>query len=358
MHAADAVLMRGGTSKGLYFDARSLPVEVAERDRFLIAAMGSPNERQIDGMGGGHPLTSKVAVVSASSDDDIDVDYLFLQVVVGEARVSDQQNCGNILAGVAPYALEKGLVRASGSETVVRVRMLNTNAVAAVTVCTPGGQVTYEGNARIDGVDGTAAPVLIDFADAAGSSCGALLPTRNAVDVVEGVPVTCIDNGMPVVVLSAADVGRTGQESPAELEADNDVKSRIESIRRRSGALMNLGDVAEKTVPKVTLVSPPTAGGAIATRTFIPHRVHQAIGALGAASVAAACCIPGSAASVVADTVRGGPLDIEHPSGRFTVDIEIAESAGEYQVKRSVLLRTARKLMDGTVYLPESDSAC
>jgi 4-oxalomesaconate tautomerase len=345
--------MRGGTSKGLYFDRDDLPSDRAARDALLLAAMGSPDERQIDGMGGAHPLTSKVAVISKADDDDVDVDYLFLQVVVDRALVSDGQNCGNILAGVGPYAIERGIVPADEGETTVRIRMINTGGIAIATVQTPGGKVRYDGAARIDGVPGTAAPVMLDFADVAGSSCGALLATGNVRDDIDGVAATLIDNGMPVVVLNAADLGKRGDETPAELEADDTLKEKIEAIRLAAGRLMNLGDVRDKTVPKMCLVSPARDGGAIATRTFIPHRVHDAIGVLGAASVAAACCVNGSIAYEVAGGCEGGKLDIEHPTGRFTVDIDVTDIDGEHHVRRSALLRTARKLMDGHVYVPE-----
>jgi 4-oxalomesaconate tautomerase len=344
------IVMRGGTSKGLYFRKEDLHEDAATRDRLLLAVMGSPDARQIDGMGGAHPLTSKVAVVSESPDDLADVDYLFLQVMVDKAQVSDGQNCGNILAGVGPFAIEQGIVEPTGEVTSVRVRMLNSGGIAVASVQTPSGQVSYEGNARIDGVPGTAAPVMIDFADVAGSNCGALLPTGRVVDVIDGVSVTCVDNGMPVVLLRASDLGKTGYESPDELEADDALRTRVESIRLKAGPLMNLGDVAQKTVPKMSLIAPAQAGGVIATRTFIPHRVHQSIGVLGAASVAVACCVPGTVADGVAPTVAGGELDVEHPSGRFTVDIDIAESDGQFTVTRSALLRTARKLMDGNVF--------
>lgn len=353
LKAIPTVVMRGGTSKGLYFDRDDLPTDRAARDALLLAVMGSPDERQIDGMGGAHPLTSKVAVISKAVDDDADVDYLFLQVVVDRALVSDGQNCGNILAGVGPYAIERGIVPADDGETTVRIRMINTGGIAIATVQTPGGEVTYDGAARIDGVPGTAAPVMLDFADVAGSSCGALLPTGNAHDDIDGIAATLVDNGMPVVVLNAADLGKRGDETPAELEADDTLKAKIEKFRLAAGQLMNLGDVRDKTVPKMCLVSPARDGGAIATRTFIPHRVHDAIGVLGAASVAAACCIPGSVAYEVAGGSQGGKLDIGHPTGRFTVDIDIADVGGEYRIRRSALLRTARKLMDGHVYVPE-----
>ena len=348
-------LMRGGTSKGLYFHARDLPADRAARDRVLLAAMGSPDPRQIDGVGGAHPLTSKVAVVAASTRADADVDYLFLQVVVDRPEVTDSQNCGNILAGIGPWAIENGLVPAGDPVTPVRIHMLNTASVAIAHVPTPGGQVEYQGDARIDGVPGTAAAIPIDFLDVAGSSCGALLPTGSIVDRVDDIEVTCIDNGMPVVLLGASDVGKSGYEEPAELEADAALKKRIERIRLALGSRMNLGDVTGKTVPKMCLVSPPRAGGAICTRTFIPHRVHEAIGVLGAVSVATACVLPGSVAARVGVVPPGGSvrqLDIEHPTGFFTVAMDVAISDSSIEVRRSALVRTARKLMRGEVFVP------
>jgi 4-oxalomesaconate tautomerase len=348
-------LMRGGTSKGLYFHARDLPADRPTRDRVLLAAMGSPDPRQIDGLGGAHPLTSKVAVVAPSTLADADVDYLFLQVVVDRAEVSDSQNCGNILAGIGPWAIENGLVPARDPVTPVRIHMVNTASVAVAHVPTPGGVVEYEGDARIDGVPGTAAAIPIDFVDVAGSSCGALLPTGSVVDAVDDIEVTCIDNGMPVVLMKASDLGRSGYESPEALEGDKDLKARVERIRLRAGPRMNLGDVAAKTVPKMCLVAPPRAGGAICTRTFIPHRVHDAIGVLGAVSVATACVLPGSVAAEVGVIPTGGAsrqLDIEHPTGFFTVAMDVAIDGSSIVVRRSALVRTARKLMRGEAFVP------
>ena len=349
--------MRGGTSKGLIFLAEDLPDELSLRDQVLLAAMGSPDVRQIDGMGGTHPLTSKVGVISKSTRSDADVDYLFLQVVVDKAEVSESQNCGNILAAVGPFALEKGLLEPQGDLTEVRIHMVNTANLAIAQVQTPGGEVNYEGEARIDGVPGTAAPVLLDFLDTAGSSCGALLPTGRACDEMNGVKVTCIDNGMPVVLIAAQDLGKTGYESPAELEADAQLKSRVESIRLQAGALMNLGDVTTKTVPKMSLVAPAQQGGVIATRTFIPHRVHEAIGVLGAVSVASACVLPDSVAQQVTGLqAESGRItfDVEHPTGFFTVGLEVEASSSEVVLQRAGLLRTARMLMRGEVLIPKS----
>jgi 4-oxalomesaconate tautomerase len=343
---------RGGTSKGLYFHAGDLPADRATRDAVLLAAMGSPDAREIDGMGGAHPLTSKVAVVKASARDDADVDYLFLQVWPDRAEVSDNQNCGNLLAGVGPFAIEEGLIAVGGGVTEVRIWMENTQSLAIAHVETPGGAVRYDGEARIDGVPGTHAPIPIDFLDVAGSSCGALLPTGNAVDVIEGVRVTCIDNGMPVVCLKAADVGLSGYETPAEIEANAAVKAKVEAIRLAVGPLMKLGDVTKKTVPKMSLLAPAQHGGVVATRTFIPHRVHEAIGVFGAVSVATACLVPGSVAAEVATVTDPANLEVEHPTGFFTVAMDVALVDGAVQVKRAALLRTARLLMRGDVFVP------
>jgi 4-oxalomesaconate tautomerase len=357
LRAIPSTLMRGGTSKGLYFHARDLPQSPRARDQVLLAAMGSPDPRQIDGVGGAHPLTSKIAVIAPSERADADVDYLFLQVVVDKAEVSDSQNCGNILAGVGPWAIENGLVRVAGDSTPVRIHMVNTGSIAVAHVPTPRGAVEYEGDARIDGVPGTAAAIPIDFLDVAGSSCGALFPTGASVDRIADIEVTCIDNGMPVVVLRAADLGKRGDESPEELEADAALRARVESIRLAAGPRMNLGDVLKKTVPKMCLVSAARHGGTIHTRTFIPHRVHEAIGVLGAVSVATACVTPGAIAAQVAGLApRSGPqrLEIEHPTGFFTVEMDVQVAGSSVTVKRSALLRTARKLMQGEVFVPAS----
>ena len=341
--------MRGGTSKGGYFLAEDLPADVAARDAFLLRVMGSPDIRQIDGMGGADPLTSKVAVVKRSDREGVDVDYLFLQVFVDRPVVTDAQNCGNILAGIGPFAIDRGLVAAVDGVTKVAIYMENTGQVAVAEVQTPGGVVCYTGGAGIDGVPGVAAPIPLEFRDTAGSSCGALLPTGNVVDVIEGVEATLIDNGMPCVVLRAADLGITGDETPEELEADEGLRAKLEAIRLKAGPLMNLGDVTDKSVPKMTMVSRPRAGGAISTRTFIPHRCHKTIGVLGAVSVATACLLDGAPAAALAETGDGDArsLSIEHPTGEMTV---IARLDATGTPTSAAILRTARKLMDGVVF--------
>ena len=349
-----AMQMRGGTSKGLYFLARDLPADSAERDDLLLRVMGSPDPRQIDGVGGAHPLTSKVAVVAPSAVPGIDVDYLFLQVMVDKAIVTDKQNCGNILAGVGPFAVERGLVPARGDQTSVRIRMVNTDGIVTATFPTPGGRPRYDGDTVIDGVPGTAAAVVLEFeaspAGDHGDAASSVFPTGNVTDVFGGIPVTCVDNGMPVVVVAAASFGKTGYEPVAELEGDEDLNKRVQELRLDAGKAMGLGDVSGTTVPKISLVAPPAHGGTISTRTFIPVRVHESIGVLGAVSVGTAVVVPGAVGHDLA-VLDGGPrLSIEHPSGALQVEAELDTSASPPRVVRSGVVRTARKLFDGTVF--------
>ncbi len=350
--------MRGGTSRGPFFLASDLPIDTAARDAILLAVMGSPDARQIDGLGGADPLTSKVGIVSISNAPGVDIDFLFAQVLIHEARVDTTPNCGNMLAAAGPFAIETGLFPAQSPTTTLRIRTVNTGTLANVTLQTPNGKMTYAGSAKIDGVPGTAAPVEIDFLETQGSVCGKMLPTGNVVDTFDGVAVTCIDNGMPVVVMKASDLGVTGYESCDALNADGALKARLESIRLKAGAAMGLGDVTKKVVPKMTLVAPPRAEGAICTRTFIPHDCHAAIGVLGAVSVASACVLPGSPAAACA-TIAAAPkavVSVEHPSGEFTVTLTI-DPRDQTNILSAALLRTARVIMRGEVQLPEALAA-
>ena len=352
------MLMRGGTSKGLYFLAADLPDQPEQRDELLLRIMGSGHPQQIDGLGGAHPLTSKVAVVSPSRRDDADIDYLFLQLGVDQTTVTDQQNCGNILAGVGPFAVERGLIEPGAGSTTARIRMVNSDSLVTATFATPGGVPVYSGSTAIDGVPGTAAPISLLFADTVGSATGHLLPTGSVCDRIAGVQVTCIDNGMPVVVARATDLGITGYESHAGLTANADLADRVQSIRLAAGHLMGLGDVRHASVPKTTLVSSPRDGGSVCTRTFIPVRPHTAIGVLGAVSVATALLFPDAAgADLVQPLGPDQPFDIEHPSGHLLVDVELDTARQPPMVRRAGVVRTARKLFDGTVYAasPASD---
>lgn len=346
------MLMRGGTSKGAYFLAKDLPSDSAQRDDLLLRILGSPDPRQIDGIGGAHPLTSKVAIVSLSASPGADIDFLFAQVGVLEPIVDTTPNCGNILAGVGPFAIERGLIPAASNVTRVRVRTLNTGTLAELLVATPAGEVEYEGAASIDGVPGTAAAIPINFLDTAGSVCGSLFPTGQRIDTIEGHAITCIDNGMPVVLLRAVDFGLSGSESCAEIEAATEALLRIESIRLEAGRRMGLGDVVDAVVPKMCLISAPVDGGCLNTRSLIPKKCHASIGVFGAVSVATACVLPGTIAYPLAERPVGQikVMEVEHPTGKFQVRLELSGTDEEPTVERGGLIRTARALFDGIVY--------
>jgi 4-oxalomesaconate tautomerase len=356
--AIPCLFMRGGTSRGPFFLDSDLPADVAQRDALLLSVMGSPDVRQIDGMGGADPLTSKVGMVRRGQTPGVDLEFLFAQVSVKEARVDTTPNCGNMLAAVAPFGLETGLVKATGDITTLRVLTRNTGTLSDIEVRTPGGRVEYSGDARIDGVPGTASPVNISFLETAGSVCGSLLPTGRLVDRFDGVDVTCIDNGMPVVVVAAEALGVTGYETRDELNANAALKQKIESIRLQAGPAMNLGDVAQKVVPKMCLVAHPNAGGHLCTRTFIPHDCHSAVGVLGAVTVATAAVMPGSVANRYARVPAGTPktISVEHPSGEFSVVLTMNPD-DPADVLQAALLRTARLIMRGEVYVPTAVAA-
>jgi len=356
--AIPCLFMRGGTSRGPFFSESDLPSDVEARDRLLLAVMGSPDVRQIDGLGGADPLTSKVGIVRRGQSPGVDLEFLFAQVSIREARVDTTPNCGNMLAAVVPFALETGLAEATGDVTTLRVLTRNTGTLSDIEVRTPLRKVEYAGDARIDGVPGTASPVNISFLETAGSVCGSLLPTGRLVDRFDGVFVTCIDNGMPVVMMAAEALGVTGYESRDELNADAALRRRIESIRLQAGPAMNLGDVEHKVVPKMCLIARPRAGGHVSTRTFIPRDCHSAVGVLGAVTVATAAVMPGSVAhryAVVPDGLTK-TLSVEHPSGEFTVVLTL-DSADPTRVVRAALLRTARLIMRGEVFVPRSTNS-
>ena len=350
MSGVRCMLMRGGTSKGLYFVATDLPSDPADRDALLLAVMGSGHPMQVDGVGGAHSLASKVAVVSPSARADADIDYLFLQLGVDEPTITDQQNCGNILAGVGPFAVERWLIAAGFRSTTARIHMVNSGSVVSATFATPGGRPRYCGEAAIAGVPGTAAPILLRFAGTAGSATGSLLPTGSIRDTACGVEVSCVDNGMPVVLARAVDLGISGYESAAELAGDDELSRRVRSLWLAAGRLMGLGDVRGLTVPKVTLISPPRDGGAICTRTFIPIRPHDSIGVLGAVTVATALLLGGTGAELASFPSLGHLIDVEHPSGHLVVEAELDTSASPPTVLSAGVVRTARKLFDGWAF--------
>lgn len=344
--------MRGGTSKAACFLVSDLPADPVLRDSVLLAVMGSPDPRQIDGLGGADPLTSKVAIIQPSSRYGVDVDYLFAQVNVNNAVVDYGQNCGNILAAVGPFAIERGVITPQEGSTQVSIYMENTGQIAhAIIPTTPEG-VEYDGELRIDGVPGSAAEIVLNFQDIAGSSCGALLPTGNALNYADGIPVTCIDNGMPVILIRAEDLQRSGYESREELDNDSALKQKLESIRLQMGPKMHLGDVRHRTVPKMTLLAEPRNGGAISSRTFIPHRCHASVGVLGAVSIATACLIPNTVAQGLAriSDTPSQRVSVEHPSGEFSV---LLQREGQH-ISGCGLLRTARLIFDGKVAISGS----
>ncbi len=356
-HAIPCALMRGGTSKGAYFLSAHLPTAPTARDRILLQALGSPDARQIDGIGGGDPLTSKVAIIGPSSDPRAALDFLFAQIVIGQPRVDTTPNCGNILSGVAAFAIDRGLIAARDPETPVIVRNVNTGALVEVVQPTPDGRLTFEGDLAIDGVPGTGAPIRLNFLDVVGSATGALLPTGRTMDCIDGISVTCIDMAVPLLLVPAQALGKTGRESPSELDADEFLRVRLELIRREAGRRMGLGDVSERVTPKLALVSPGQGASSITSRYFTPLTCHKAHAITGAIGLAAACAVPGTVAHELRPVVNAGDrVVIEHPAGSLAVELEL-ETAAEGAVptfRRASVLRTARKLFDGMVQVPLS----
>ncbi len=351
------VLMRGGTSRAPFFLAEDLPSDPALRDEVLLSVMGSPHPYQVDGIGGATPFTSKVAIISRSSRPGIDVDYLFAQVLVNERAVDTKPNCGNILGAVGPYAVEAGLVPARDGETTVRIFNVNTAAEVDAIVQTPGGQVAYEGDAAIDGVPGQSAPVRLNFRSAIGAVTGRLLPTGRPLDVIDGIEVSCVDVAMPMVLIPAEQLGKTGHESAEALDADTALIERMEAIRRKAGVLMGMGDVAGSVVPKLGLLAAPQRGGTISSRYFVPYSCHRAHAVTGALCVASACAVPGTVASRLSGLPAAAPqgvVGIEHPSGLISIDLDVDLAGDAPLIRRAALIRTARRLFEGKVLIPSA----
>ncbi len=349
------VIMRGGTSRGPFFHATDLPADIPTRDAVLLSVMGSPHEYQVDGIGGAISVTSKVAMISKSKHPEADVDYLFAQVQINERIVDTKPNCGNMLVAVAPFALETGLVAAKPGETTVRIFNVNTQSLVDSIVQTPGGNVTYAGDAAIDGVPGTAAPIKLNFKSAIGSVTKKMLPTGNPLDVIDGVEVSCVDIAMPVVLMRAEAFGKSGHETTTELDADRALFARMESIRRKAGVLMGMGDVAKSVVPKIALLSPPRKGGIITSRYFVPETCHKSHPVTGTVCIASACAIPGTVAAQIAQLPPApqGVIRIEHPSGIIMVDLDVDLAGGRQDLRRAALVRTARRIFEGYACVPE-----
>ena len=349
------VLMRGGTSRGPFFLASDLPGDAQLRDEVLLAVMGSPHEIQVDGIGGAHSVTSKVAIVGKSRNPEADVDYLFAQVEINERIVDTKPNCGNMLVAVGPFAIETGLVPAKSGETTVRIFNVNTQSLVESIVQTPGGTVTYAGDAAIDGVPGTAAPVRLNFKTAIGSVTKKMLPTGKPLDVIDGVEVSCVDVAMPVILMRAEAFGKTGHETAAELDTDKELFKRMEAIRRKAGEMMGMGDVSKLVVPKIALLSKPRKGGTITSRFFVPYACHKAHAVTGTVCIASACAIPGTVAAQIAPLPAApqGVVRIEHPSGMIAIDFDADLAGGTPVLRRAALIRTARRIFDGHVHVPE-----
>ncbi|MGH8660390.1 MAG: 4-oxalomesaconate tautomerase [Burkholderiales bacterium] len=348
------VIMRGGTSRGPFFLATDLPADTQTRDEVLLAVMGSPHEYQVDGIGGANPLTSKVAMIGRSKRPDADVDYLFAQVIIDRKIVDTKPNCGNMLVAVGPFAIEAGLVSANNGETTVRIFNVNTQALVEAIVQTPGGNVSYEGKASIDGVPGTAAPVGINFKGGIGSVTGKQLPSGRPLDVIDGVEVSCVDVAMPMILMRAEAFGKTGHESAAALDADKELFKRMEAIRIQAGALMGMGDVSRLVVPKIGLLAKPARGGTITSRYFVPYSCHKAHAVTGTVCVASALAIPGTVASnlVRLPPAPQGIVEIEHPSGKIAIDLDADFTDGRQELRRAALVRTARRIFEGYVHVP------
>ncbi len=349
-------IYRGGTSKGPLFLKSDLPADRDDISTVLLAAMGSPHPRQIDGIGGAESLTSKVVIVSKSERDDAEVDYLFAQVTPDSDYVDYESNCGNMLSAIAPFAVEKGLVRADGDETVVRIYNVNTDSVIISTIKTPNGQITFEGDARIDGVSGTAAPVRENFAGSIGSKTKKLLPTGAIREEINGLEVSCLDVAVPLVMVRASDVGKTGHETKAELDADANLIATLEAVRREAGKRMGMGDVSKFVVPKPILVAPPRKGGTIAARDFVPYNCHATFSVTGSMALSTACIMPGSIANELSgvQSMELQTIKIEHPQGIMEIEAAGHMEGDAFILDEATLLRTCRKLMEGAVCIPRS----
>ncbi len=354
--AIPCVIMRGGTSRGPFLLRKDLPADTATRDAVLLAIMGSPHGYQVDGIGGANPLTSKVAMISPSIREDADVDFLFAQVLIDKKIVDTKPNCGNMLIAVGPFAIESGIVLATHPETTVRVYNVNTDAVVEQIVQTPNGVVTYQGDTAIDGVPGTAAPVKVNFKSTIGSVTGKLLPTGKPLDIIDGIEVSCVDVAMPMILMRASDFGKTGYETATELDADQALFEKMESIRRKAGLLMGLGDVSNMVVPKIGLLSPAREGGTITSRYFVPTTCHRAHAVTGTVCVASALAIPGTVAATIAQLPPApqGAILIEHPSGKIAIDLDADFVNGKQDLRRAALIRTARRVFEGNTLIPKS----
>ena len=351
-----AIFMRGGTSRGLYFNKADLPEDIELWDAILLKAFGSPDTRQVDGVGGTTSVTSKTCILSPSARDDCDIAYFFAQLAVAEAQVDYAPTCGNMLAGVGPYAIETGMVPAQNGETRVRIHQVNTGGLVEAVIPTPGGDVEYEGQFSIDGVPGTAAPILLNFMNVVGSRTGKLFPTGEKKESIDGVDVTIIDAAMPCMIMSAADVGKSGYETADELDADALFFKRVEKMRLEAGHRMGLGDVSGQVQPKIVILSPPRTGGSITSRYFVPDKTHETHAITGGIAVAYASVTSGTVAEPLAELQTNGNkprFSIEHPAGQLHLSLSLKDGKSGKELEAAGITRTARMIMRGSIMVPE-----
>lgn len=349
------LFMRGGTSRGPYFRRSDLPEDLETLSEVLVAAVGSGHPLNIDGIGGGNAVTTKVAMLSLSDDPWADVDYFFAQVSVGDGTVDFKPTCGNILSGVGPAAIEMGLVGATGAETPVKIRAVNTGAKVHATVQTGPDGVIYDGDAAIDGVPGSAAPVALQFMDTVGGATGAFLPTGNLIDTFDGIDVTCMDVAMPMVIARAEAFGLTGYESVDALEANTDFFQGMEAVRIRAGEAMGIANVAQSVTPKFGLLAPATDGGTVAARYFMPWVTHPTMAVTGAQCLASCVLTPGTVAEGLAPRTNDRParITLEHANGQIDVLVDYDLTEDGIDLRSAGLVRTARLLARGEVMVPK-----
>ena len=346
--------MRGGTSRGPYFKRSDLPEDPARLSEVLVTLIGSGSPLNIDGIGGGATVTTKVAMLSKSEDDWADIDYFFAQVSVEDHHVDYKPTCGNILSGVGPAALEMGMIAPGGDETIIKIRAVNTGARIVAKIQTPHGRVIYDGDRAIDGVPGTSAPIELQFRDVVGGVTGAFLPTSNLIDEIDGIPVTCMDVAMPMVIARAGDFNLTGYEKCSELDNNRSFFDRMESIRIQAGRLMGMGDVAASVTPKFGLIAPPKSGGTISTRYFMPWKCHPTMAVTGSQCLATCLLTPGTVADGMVQLSQENPVEItlEHASGQLSVIVDYKIGESGFKLNSAGLIRTARKLAEGEVFVP------
>lgn len=346
------ILMRGGTSKGPFFLGQDMPNDIKQRDELLLRIMGSPDMRQIDGIGGATFVTSKVAIVSPSKHEGIDVDYKFVQVGIEEAIVDDKPTCGNILSAVGFFALEKGLVKVQNKETKVVVRDVNTGATITQILQTPNGVITYSGDTKVAGVPKSASAVKLKFQNIAGGKTGSYLPTGNKIDTFCGVQATCLDISMPVVFVRAKDMGISGYESPKELDSKKELFEKLELIREEASKAMGLGSAKGNVIPKFCVISEAKNGGDINIRYFTPSSAHPAVAVSASFCISAALFIKGTIFDDISKksfSMGEHVVKVENPSGINEVGLNFLDEDISHVEGQTT--RTARMLFKGEVYV-------